>query len=65
MRKLKLTLHPNQLFVGATTRNLISTHFSAKFTVILLYNYLTSIKRQNLVPYTLKLCSLLGAGGID
>ena len=36
MRKLKLTLHPNQLFVGATTRNLISTHFSAKFTVILL-----------------------------
>ena len=61
MRKLKLTLHPNQLKGLSASRHATWFRhiFSAKFTVILLYNYLTSIKRQNLIPYTLKVCSLL------
>ena len=50
MRKLKLTLHPNQLKGLSASRHATWFRhiFSAKFTVILLYNYLTSIKRQNL-----------------
>ena len=61
MRKLKLTLHSNQVKGLSASRHATWFRhiFSAKFTVILLYNYLTSIKRQNLVPYTLKLCSRL------
>ena len=61
MRKLKLTLHSNQVKGLSASRHATWFRhiFSAKLTVILSYNYLTSIKRQNLVPYTLKLCSRL------